>query len=202
MEFLNQNIVLYISVYILSSIPFGYLLALKFANVNIKNSGSGNIGATNVLRVVKETDPILAKKLGAITLFLDAIKGVVILVIAMILDVPENTLWAIAILSVIGHCYSIFLGFEGGKGVATAIGVLAIMVPYSALVGILVWAFSGKVLKISSVASLIALVALVISSYIFYPLMSHSPILIIASIVFYQHIPNITRLIYKEEKTI
>ncbi len=202
MEFLNQNIVLYISVYILSSIPFGYLLALKFANVNVKNSGSGNIGATNVLRVVKETDPILAKKLGAITLFLDAIKGVIILIIAMLLDVPENTLWAIAILAVIGHCYSIFLGFEGGKGVATAIGVLAIMVPYSALVGILVWAFSGKVLKVSSVASLIALVALVISSYIFYPLMTHSPIWIIAIIVFYQHIPNITRLIYKEEKAI
>lgn len=202
MEFLNQNIVLYLLVYLISSIPFGYLLALKFANVNVKNSGSGNIGATNVLRVVKEKDPVLAKKLGAITLFLDAIKGVAILVVAMMLGVFDNTLWAIAILAVIGHCYSIFLGFDGGKGVATAIGVLAIMVPYSALVAILVWAFSGKVLKISSVASLIALVALVISSYILYPLMVHSPIWIIAIIVFYQHIPNIMRLIYKEEKSI
>ena len=202
MEFLNQNIVLYLLVYLISSIPFGYLLALKFANVNVKNSGSGNIGATNVLRVVKEKDPVLAKKLGAITLFLDAIKGVAILVVAMMLGVFDNTLWAIAILAVIGHCYSIFLGFDGGKGVATAIGVLAIMVPYSALVAILVWAFSGKVLKISSVASLIALVALVISSYILYPLMAHSPIWIIAIIVFYQHIPNIMRLIYKEEKSI
>jgi len=182
MEFLNQNIVLYLLVYLISSIPFGYLLALKFANVNVKNSGSGNIGATNVLRVVKEKDPVLAKKLGAITLFLDAIKGVAILVVAMMLGVFDNTLWAIAILAVIGHCYSIFLGFDGGKGVATAIGVLAIMVPYSALVAILVWAFSGKVLKISSVASLIALVALVISSYILYPLMAHSPIWIIAII--------------------
>jgi len=127
---------------------------------------------------------------------------VVILVIAIMLDAPENTLWAISILAVIGHCFSIFLSFEGGKGVATAIGVLAIMVPYSALVAIIVWAFSGKALKISSLSSLIGLIALVISSYILYPLIAHSPIWIIAIIVFYQHTPNILRIIYKEEQVI
>ncbi len=71
----NINIQFYLLAYIISGIPFGYILAKKFAGVDIKESGSGNIGATNVLRVVKKRDPVLAKKLGAITLFLDAIKG-------------------------------------------------------------------------------------------------------------------------------
>jgi len=201
-----ENLVFYITVYILASIPFGYILALKFAKVDIKNEGSGNIGATNVLRVVKEKDEALAKKLGAITLFLDAFKGVFILLIAMAFDVSQSVLWTIAVLAVMGHCFSIFLAFEGGKGVATAIGVLAIMMPYSALVAIIVWAFAGKVLKISSLSSIIALVGFLISSYIIYPQVegigSHSPIWIIAIIVFYKHTPNIMRLFNGDEKSI
>ncbi len=201
-----ENLIFYGVVYILASIPFGYILALKFANVDIKNEGSGNIGATNVLRVVKAKDEALGKKLGAITLFLDVIKGVVVLLIAMAFDVSEATLWTIAVLAVMGHCFSIFLAFEGGKGVATAIGVLAVMMPYSALVAIVVWAFVGKVLKISSLSSIIALIGFLISSYILYPevegIGSHSPVWIISIIVFYKHIPNIVRLFNGEEKAI
>ena len=201
-----ENLIFYIVVYILASVPFGYILALKFANVDIKNEGSGNIGATNVLRVVKAKDEALGKKLGAITLFLDAIKGVVVLLIAMAFDMSESVLWTIAVLAVMGHCFSIFLAFEGGKGVATAIGVLAVMMPYSALVAIVVWAFVGKVLKISSLSSIIALIGFLISSYILYPevegIGSHSPIWIISIIVFYKHIPNIVRLFNGEEKSI
>jgi len=201
-----ENLIFYGIVYILASVPFGYILALKFANVDIKNEGSGNIGATNVLRVVKAKDEALGKKLGAITLFLDAIKGVVVLLIAMAFDVSEATLWTIAVLAVMGHCFSIFLAFEGGKGVATAIGVLAVMMPYSALVAIVVWAFVGKVLKISSLSSIIALIGFLISSYILYPevegIGSHSPVWVISIIVFYKHIPNIVRLFNGEEKAI
>jgi len=149
-----ENLIFYAVVYILASIPFGYILALKFANVDIKNEGSGNIGATNVLRVVRAKDEALGKKLGAITLFLDVIKGVVVLLIAIAFDMSESVLWTIAVLAVMGHCFSIFLAFEGGKGVATAIGVLAVMMPYSALVAIVVWGFVGKVLKISSLSSI------------------------------------------------
>ena len=203
MDFLNQNIMLYLAAYLISGIPFGYILAKQFAGVDIKNAGSGNIGATNVLRVVKEKDPKLAKKLGAATLFLDAIKGMIVIFIAMMLDAPESTLWTIAVLAVVGHCFSAFLGFEGGKGVATGFGVLLVMMPIPSLIAIAVWLGASKGLKISSLSSLIGLVALLIASYILYPevpgIGSHAPIWIIAIIIFYKHIPNIVRLIKKEE---
>ena len=203
MDFLNQNIILYLAAYLISGIPFGYILAKQFAGVDIKNAGSGNIGATNVLRVVKEKDPKLAKKLGAATLFLDAIKGMIVIFIAMMLDAPESTLWTIAVLAVVGHCFSAFLGFEGGKGVATGFGVLLVMMPIPSLIAIAVWLGASKGLKISSLSPLIGLVALLIASYILYPevpgIGSHAPIWIIAIIIFYKHIPNIVRLIKKEE---
>jgi len=206
MEILNQNIIFYLAVYLLASIPFGYLLALKFANVNIKNEGSGNIGATNVLRVVKSKDAALAKKLGAVTLFLDAIKGVVVLLVAMALELNESALWTIAVLAVVGHCFSIFLNFEGGKGVATAIGVLAVMMPYAALVALAFWGFAGKVLKISSLSSLVGLGGFLLASYVIYPevegIGSHAPVWVISIIVFYKHIPNIIRIINKQEQKI
>jgi len=203
MDFFNQNIMLYLAAYLISGIPFGYILAKQFAGVDIKNAGSGNIGATNVLRVVKEKDPALAKKLGAATLFLDAIKGMLIILLAMMLDAPESTLWTIAVLAVIGHCFSVFLGFEGGKGVATGFGVLLVLVPIPSLIAIAVWLVASKGLKISSLSSLIGLVALLIASYVIYPeipgIGSHAPIWIIAMIIFYKHTPNIIRLINKEE---
>ncbi len=199
MDFFNQNIILYLAAYLVSGIPFGYILAKQFAGVDIKQAGSGNIGATNVLRVVKEKDPALAKKLGAATLFLDAIKGMVILFIAMALDAPQSVLWTIAVLAVLGHCFSAFLGFEGGKGVATGFGVLLVLLPIPSLIAIAVWFIAGKALKISSLSSLIGLAALLIASYILYPDMAHAPVWIIAIVIFYKHIPNIVRLINKEE---
>ncbi|MDQ7085508.1 MAG: glycerol-3-phosphate 1-O-acyltransferase PlsY [Sulfurovum sp.] len=199
----NQNILLYLAVYLISSIPFGYILAKQFAGVDIKKEGSGNIGATNVLRVVKETNPTLAKKLGAITLFLDAIKGVLVIIVAMMLDAPQSVLWTIAVLAVMGHCFSIFLSFEGGKGVATGFGVLLIMMPIPALIAIGVWLGAAKGLKISSLSSLIGLLAFIIASYLLYPQVegigSHAPIWIIAFIISYKHTPNIVRLFKKEE---
>lgn len=200
---MNINLILYLSAYLIAGIPFGYLLAKQFAGVDIKNAGSGNIGATNVLRVVKEKDPKLAKKLGAATLLLDAIKGIIILLVAKMLGAPQSVLWTIAVLSVVGHCFSAFLMFEGGKGVATGFGVLLVMMPIPALIAIVVWLIAGKGLKISSLSSLIALTAFIIASYILYPVVpgigSHAPIWIIAMIIFYKHIPNIIRLFKHEE---
>jgi len=198
------NGIFYILAYVIGGIPFGYLLAKTIGGVNIKEEGSGNIGATNVLRVLKAKDPKLAKKLGALTLFLDAIKGAVVILIAKYLGASDYTLYSIGVFAVIGHCYSPFLNFEGGKGVATGFGVLLTLIPIPSLIALVVWFIFAKVVKISSLSSLIALLSIVVSSYILYPnglpnIYTQAPLLIIAFIIFYKHIPNIKRLIKKEE---
>lgn len=198
----NINIQFYLAAYLVGSVPFGLLLARFFAGVNIKESGSQSIGATNVLRVVKETNPALAKKLGAATLALDAIKGMAVLAVAMLMDMPESTLWAVAVLAVIGHCFSVYLMFEGGKGVATGLGVLAVMLPIETAIAFGVWFLAAKTLKISSISSLIALLALVIASFFIHHDTPHAPVLIIAFIIIYKHVPNIIRLIQGEEKKV
>jgi len=207
MDFIfNQNVLLYLAAYFLAAIPFGFILAKLFAGVDVRNEGSGNIGATNVLRVLKEKAPELAKKLTIATFVLDATKGAIIILIAMALGAEPTVLWTIAVLSVLGHCYSIFLGFEGGKGVATGFGVLMVLVPIPALIAIVAWVVAGKVLKVSSLSSLTGLIVLLIASHLLYPDMpgihTHTPIWIIAFIIFYKHIPNIVRVFKKEEKQV
>jgi acyl phosphate:glycerol-3-phosphate acyltransferase len=200
--FTNPNILFYIAAYLIGSIPFGLILAKKYAGVNVQESGSKSIGATNVLRVVKQTNPALAKKLGIATVLLDAIKGAAVILVAMAMGMSIETLWAIAVLSVLGHCYSAYLGFEGGKGVATGLGVFLVLIPIPTIIGAIVWGFCAKVLKISSISSLLGLVGVVISAIILNDGLgvdSNAPMYIITFIIFYKHIPNIVRLIKGEE---
>ena len=200
--FLNINIQFYFVAYLIGSIPFGLILAKKFAGVDVSASGSKSIGATNVLRVVKQTNPALAKKLGIATVLLDALKGAIVVLIAMMMNLNLETLWAIAVLSVLGHCYSIYLNFEGGKGVATALGVFLVLIPIPTLIGAVVWGFCAKVLKISSISSLLGLIGVVISTIILnngISIGSNAPVYIITFIIFYKHIPNILRLVKGEE---
>ncbi len=203
MDFLfNTNVQFFIAAYLIGGIPFGLFLAKSFAGVDVKSSGSGGIGATNVLRVVKETNPSLAKKLGIATLVLDALKGVLVLAAAFFLGLSEATLWGIAVLAVIGHCYSPYLNFEGGKGVATGMGVMMFMLPYETMIALVVWAIGAKTIRISSVSSLVAVVALLVSSFYIHPDMAHAPVVLIVFLLFYKHIPNIIRLVKGEEKRV
>jgi len=205
MDFFNTNIVFLVIAYLVGSIPFGLLLAKQFAGVNVQESGSKSIGATNVLRVVKQTNPVLAKKLGAATVILDALKGAVIVLIGMAYGLNDETLWGIAVVSILGHCYSIFLGLEGGKGVATGLGVFLVLIPVPALIGAVVWGFSAKVLKISSLSSLIGLIAVVIAVIFMQDgltIESNVPVYIITFIIFYKHIPNIVRLFQGNEQKV
>ena len=203
MDFLfNTNVQFFIAAYLVGGIPFGLLLAKKFAGVDVKASGSGSIGATNVLRVVKETNPALAKKLGIATLALDALKGVLVLGIAYLFSLSEATLWGIAVLAVIGHCFSPYLNFEGGKGIATGMGVMMFMLPFETLIALVVWGVLAKTVKISSISSLTGVLALLVSSFFIHPEMAHAPVVLIVFILFYKHIPNILRLIKGEEKRV
>jgi len=141
--------------YLLGSIPSGYLLVLIFRKEDIRTTGSGNIGATNVARSG-------AKGLGALTLFLDALKGFLAVVIArhlaqQLTSPQDYKLVALAgLVVVIGHIFPIWLGFRGGKGVATALGVFLAWAPLSAVVAIAVFLAVVFLTKYVSVASLVA----------------------------------------------
>lgn len=203
MDFLfNPNVQLYLVAYLLGGIPFGLILAKLFAGVNIKESGSQSIGATNVLRVVKETNPALAKKLGAATLALDALKGIAVVVAAKLYGFDDSVQWLVAVLAVIGHCFSPYLWFEGGKGVATGMGVMAVMLPIETAIALAVWAIAAKTIRISSLSSMLGLLSLVVASFILKPEMFHAPVLFIAFILVYKHIPNFVRLAKGEEKRV
>lgn len=203
--FSNTNVLFFIAAYLIGSIPFGSILAKTFAGVDIKTQGSKSIGATNVLRVVKETNPKLAKKLGIATVLLDALKGTVVLLAGLYYGVSDSTLWAIAVLAVLGHCYSIYLGLEGGKGVATGLGVYIVLIPIPTIIGAVVWIVCAKVLKISSLSSLLGLLAVIVSATFLNDglnIGSNVPMYLIAFIIFYKHIPNIVRIIKGEEKKV
>ena len=201
---MNENLIAYLVAYLIGAIPFGLLFGLLFGGINIKKSGSKSIGATNVLRVIKQSNPALAKKLAILTVVFDALKGVIpILVGKFIFELDIATLWAMGVLAVVGHCFSPYLMFEGGKGIATGAGVLAYFLPLELMIAVVAWFITGKVLKISSLASLIALLAMVVSSFIFHydvpEINTHAPILIIAFTVVYKHMPNIKRLLSGSE---
>lgn len=202
--FSNINVIFYLAAYLIGGIPFGYIFARQLAGVNIREAGSKSIGATNVLRVVKEKDPALGKKLGAMTLAADALKAAAPLAVAaFIFKLDVSVLWGMAVLSVLGHCFSPYLGFEGGKGVATAFGGLAFLAPFHALAALACWFIAAKTIKISSLSSLIGLVALLAAFYAPVPVVfdagSISPVVIIAILVVYKHIPNILRLFEGKE---
>lgn len=203
----NINVIFYLTTYLIGAIPFGVVFAKQFAGVNVREAGSKSIGATNVLRVVKEKDPALAKKLGAMTLVADALKALIPLAIAaFIFKLDVSALWGMAVLAVLGHCFSPYLGFEGGKGVATAFGALVFLAPINSIVALGCWFVAAKLLKISSLSSLIGLVGLLASFYLPIPVLfdagSMSPVVIIAILVVYKHIPNIFRLVSGEEKKV
>ncbi len=200
-----NNLLWYLFAYLVGGIPFGYLIAKYFAGINIKEHGSGNIGATNVLRVLKEIDPKKAKKLAALTLFLDAFKGAFVIIVAKFAGVCDATLWTLAVLVVIGHCFTPFLGFKGGKGVATTAGALLVLIPKAVLVGLIVWFIMAKTVRISSLSSLTGILVGIFSTYILYPhlsINSYAPLWIIAFIIIYKHKENIYRLITGQEKRV
>ncbi|MBS4234815.1 glycerol-3-phosphate 1-O-acyltransferase PlsY [Campylobacter vulpis] len=198
-----ENLSIYALAYLLGSVPFGLILARIFAKVDIKNQGSKSIGATNVLRVVKQENPKLAKKLAIATIVLDFAKAFVPLMVLKFLNYDLNLLWSVAVLTIFGHCFSLYLFFEGGKGIATGAGAMAVLLPLEVLSAFIAWLIIGKVFKISSLASLMGLLAFIITSFVFnydMPIIdTHAPVFIIAFIILYKHLPNIKRLLFKEE---
>lgn len=180
--------------YLLGSIPFGLLLTKAAGLGDIRTVGSGNIGATNVLRTGN-------KGLAATTLLLDALKGVAAVLIARVAGGEGIALLA-GLLAVIGHLFPVWLRFKGGKGVATGLGVL---VAASWPVGVgacLVWLLVAKFAKISSLAALAAFAATPIMAALLGEIGVVKLAFTIAVLVFVRHHANIRRLLAGTEPRI
>src|SRR5207248_10919879 len=139
--------------YFLGSIPFGYLLVRAFRGADVRTTGSGNIGATNVAR----TSPLL----GILTLVLDLLKGMAAVAIALALCPGNRTVAFIAALAAVsGHIFPVWLRFRGGKGVATGLGSLVLLMPKAILLAMAVFVVMVAVLRYISLASVTASAAL------------------------------------------
>ena len=171
--------------YLLGSIPFGLLLTKAFGKGDIREIGSGNIGATNVLRTG-------SKLLAATTLILDALKGSAAVLIAQTW-LPDAVNFAAAG-ALVGHLYPLWLKFRGGKGVATLLGILVPLLPIAALAYALIWAWLLFTLRISSVAGLAAAVSAPLTAVLIGRIDLMPMLFGFALLVMWKHIPNIARL--------
>lgn len=186
-----------VAAYFCGSIPFGVLVTRWRRGVDVRSQGSGNIGATNVARVA-------GKGLGAVVLILDALKALVPLAVVTY-ERPE-ALWlhaGVALAAFFGHVFPVWLRFRGGKGVATALGILLWLVPAAAAVGGLVWASCYALFRVSSIGSLLGgLAALGVAAMVGAP----QPYVVLSAgllaLMVFTHRGNIRRLLRKEERKV
>lgn len=180
--------------YLAGSVPFGVLLTRWLKGTDPRDAGSGNIGATNVARVA-------GKKLGVVVLLLDASKGA-LPVFAATRVVPEEP-WlhvAVGLAAFLGHVYPLWLRFRGGKGVATALGVLVVLLPWSALLGFLVFAAVFAAFRVSSVGSLSGATVAVASSFFLGRPLEYSLLgVALLLMMLYTHRANLARIVKRTE---
>ncbi|MDR6102063.1 glycerol-3-phosphate acyltransferase PlsY [Agrobacterium larrymoorei] len=180
--------------YLLGSIPFGLLLTRAAGLGDVRQIGSGNIGATNVLRTGN-------KKLAAATLLCDAFKGTAAVLIANALWGYEASLVA-GFFAFLGHLFPVWLGFKGGKGVATYIGVLLGAAPLMMLAFAAIWLITAFVTKYSSLSALVAMLVIPIVLWILGPEKTALLVTILSVISWYMHRENIKRLLAGTESKI
>jgi acyl phosphate:glycerol-3-phosphate acyltransferase len=198
----NSPLLVVAIAYLLGSIPFGYLIVKARAGEDIRERGSGNIGAANVARNA-------GLALGVLTLLLDAAKGYGAVLIANRLadGNSNNARWmmAAAIAAVVGHMFPVWMGFKGGKGVATSLGVFVPICREAVLAALVLWVLVVAFWRYSSLGSIAAAAAMPVFVYLLYA-PRHAPpayitlaTMFIAVLVLWKHRENIERLIAGDE---
>ena len=188
------TIVLIISAYLIGSIPSGILIAMASRGIDPRQAGSGNIGATNVLRVV-------GKKAAAITLLADILKGLVPIGIAFLFRIEQPFILLIGGAAILGHLFPLFLNFQGGKGVAVSLGVFLGIAPKIAFIALVIWLIGFWGGRYSSTGALAAFGALPFLALLIRPepaFVFFSTLLSI--LVYFRHWDNIRRLLHGDEK--
>ncbi len=189
-----------VAAYFTGSIPFGLLAGRLVKGIDVRKHGSGNLGATNVFRVV-------GKKWGIFVLLLDAFKGYAACALPLWLGfaLSPHARLGLGVAAILGHVFPAWLGFKGGKGVATSLGVFLALIPKPALLTFGLWILLFLVFRIISLASLIAACAFPVvivltlhgqTEFTAYFLIS----LALAAFIFYTHRLNLARLLRGEEK--
>jgi glycerol-3-phosphate acyltransferase PlsY len=183
--------------YLIGAIPFGLLFTKVFSGVDVRSVGSGNIGATNVLRAA-------GKKAAVFTLLADCLKGLVPVLIVRLVLRDDALVVLTGIAAVLGHNFPVYLGFRGGKGVATSYGVILAATPLLGLICLLIWLGSALVWRYSSLSALI--------SFLAYPFLVFSQFpeskalgalaLFLAGMIYFRHRENIKRLVAGTESKI
>ncbi|MBC8407532.1 glycerol-3-phosphate 1-O-acyltransferase PlsY [Paracoccaceae bacterium] len=179
--------------YLLGSIPFGILVSKVFGLGNLRDIGSGNIGATNVLRT--------GNKLAAlITLILDGLKGVLVVVVARFIS--EDAAITASIFVIIGHIYPVWLRFSGGKGVATFIGAILALSFVTGLLVCFIWIIIALIFRYSSLSAIVSSASAPIGVFLFYDNEALVVTLFMTVLIWYRHKDNIRRLIDGSEAKI
>jgi acyl phosphate:glycerol-3-phosphate acyltransferase len=182
--------------YLLGSIPFGYILVRIFRGQDVRQTGSGNIGATNVSR----TSPAL----GAVTLILDTLKGIIAVLITRSLFPGRPALLGLAgFMAIAGHIFPIWLRFRGGKGVATGLGSFIVLVPKAVLVMIGIFVAVFLVFRYISLASILAVALFPLIAWLLNPYPQAPQLLVFLAasslLIILKHHANIRRLLAHSE---
>ena len=195
---MTMNVVLLVASYLIGAIPFGLVIG-KLAGKDVRKEGSRNIGATNVSR-------LLGKKLGFVTLVCDCLKGFLPMALAarILEGMSGGDVWVAlcGIMAVVGHMFPVYLGFKGGKGVATGLGVFLYLSPLAILISLGVFVAAVALSGFVSVGSLLASALMVIWLW----LLGQSKVTmmtatVVAALIWLKHHENIGRLLKGEEKS-
>jgi glycerol-3-phosphate acyltransferase PlsY len=190
-----MNVLLWLGAYLLGSIPFGLLFSRLFGGRDVRQAGSGNIAATNVARGAGLLPDVL-------TLLFDVAKGAfAVLLAAHFADHSARTMMFAGIAVLLGHCFPVWLGFKGSKGVATGLGVFAALCPSAALAATVLFVLIVMSLRIVSLASITAAAAMPLLVYFLWA-PHHAPPLVVsfgtlfaAALIFCKHNANLQRLV-------
>jgi len=182
-----------VAAYLIGAIPFGLLFARLLTGKDPREHGSGNIGATNALRTA-------GKKVGALTLLADILKGTIPVALAMALGGDQLLVGAVALAAFLGHIFPVYLGFRGGKGVATMFGVVIPWLPWVAAGAFAVWFVAFKLTRYVSLASILAGVSLPLLALALQASWAAFAVcFVLAAIMILRHQSNIRRLLAGEE---
>jgi glycerol-3-phosphate acyltransferase PlsY len=209
-------LLLFLAAFLMGSIPFGILMARAFNVKDLQSQGSGNIGATNVARVAGFWPA------GFLTFFFDFLKGAIsVLVVSLPVfqswwqtiwsqqtsysgQIGVNTIWMVGFCAVLGHCFSPWVKFKGGKGVATGLGVIAVLTPIAAVMGVLGFAFCFFKTKLGSLSSIAGLIATAIAYLVETPSQQYGAYLWIGAaliaLIVIRHESNIDALLTGSER--